>query len=438
MSKKSRRDTWSHRKSSAVEPRIQIQPQKLLEIMSQVEQRMIKGDFTGTIQVCKHLQSMLPRRSPARVEILALLGLSHAMLQQYQESYDIFGEALTIDPLNAELWYNHGLACRYTSRVGQAVRDLEQAVELSKNTPGGMANKCMEELETSRGEVAEGMAIYQGQITLDQYIKLEDLFKQCMTLMTAHRWAEAEQKFRELIQMGGRLPQYWGNLGVSLIMQSRYDEAETALKHALSIDPGYPVARDNLAKLPEIRRSKIQAEVVPLNLNPVEEITQSLTFYEPSEDRSSMIPRVVIEQSGNILTSTGQQLGKQSPHYSFFLNPYKDVRFTTCPKCHIKTRLFKSSLVIRAKPHHLFTVGKMCRYCAHCDLLIVHRDQLEAQLVKVMARLQPESIGYDYMILGTLNRLEWRQDVQDVLSEQEMIEQLHDFKEVITFKPVGL
>ena len=54
--------------------------------------------------------------------------------------------------------------------------------------------------------------------------------------------------------MGGRLPQYWGNLGVSLIMQSRYDEAETALKKAIEIDPEYILARNNLEKLPEVRR----------------------------------------------------------------------------------------------------------------------------------------------------------------------------------------
>ena len=65
-----------------------------------------------------------------------MLGLAHGMLQQYQDSYALFTEALTIDPTNAELWYNRGLSCRFTTRVGQAVRDFEHAVELSANNTG--------------------------------------------------------------------------------------------------------------------------------------------------------------------------------------------------------------------------------------------------------------------------------------------------------------
>jgi hypothetical protein len=36
-----------------------------------------------------------------------------------------------------------------------------------------------------------------------------------------------------------------------------------------------------------------------------------------------------------------KQFGKQSPRHKFFLNPYKDARFTSCPKCTAKTKLRK-------------------------------------------------------------------------------------------------
>src|SRR5579863_7584184 len=215
-----------------------------------------QGDFAGAIRTCEPLLRELPSRSSQRVEVLALQGLAHGMSQNFEKSYDLFTEALTIDPTNAELWYNHGLACRFTSRVGQAVRSFEQAVKLSGNDTSELARKFARELELGREELQEAIEEQGGSITIDQFIEREEHFMRAMNMMRHSRWKEAEQVFRQIIDTGGRLPQYWGNLGVSLIMQLRYDEAEAALKRALEIDPTYPIARNNLEKLPEIRRSE--------------------------------------------------------------------------------------------------------------------------------------------------------------------------------------
>ena len=73
--------------------------------------------------------------------------------------------------------------------------------------------------------------------------------------MEAGEWQAAEQAFQASITMGDCLPQPWGNLGICLLMQERYDEAEAALKRALVIDPQYTLAKNNLAMLPETRRT---------------------------------------------------------------------------------------------------------------------------------------------------------------------------------------
>jgi hypothetical protein len=39
-------------------------------------------------------------------------------------------------------------------------------------------------------------------------------------------------------------------------------------------------------------------------------------------------------------------LGKQPPRYRFFLNPYQDARFSTCPQCANKTGQRKLPLFI--------------------------------------------------------------------------------------------
>ena len=78
------------------------------------------------------------------------------------------------------------------------------------------------------------------------------------------------------------------------------------------------------------------------------------------------------------------RLGKQPPRYRFFLNPYADARFTTCPQCSGKTRVRKLPLVIHIDPLQLIALNKTCRYCPRCDLLIAHQDEIEAFLAGVL------------------------------------------------------
>ena len=180
-----------------------------------IREQMLQGDFEGAINMCEPLQDILPKRSPYRVEVLALLGLSHSMLQHFPESYDIFTEALTLDPDNAELWYNHGLACHFTTRDGQAVRDFERAIELLGTDKGALSQKFAKELESSRKEAQETMELLGEHITLDQLIEHEEAFQHGLSMMRVSKWKEAEQAFRQVIEGSDRLPQYWGNLGVS-------------------------------------------------------------------------------------------------------------------------------------------------------------------------------------------------------------------------------
>jgi Tfp pilus assembly protein PilF len=78
--------------------------------------------------------------------------------------------------------------------------------------------------------------------------------------------------------MGDCLPQPWGNLGIGLMMQERYDEAEAALKRALVIDPRYTLAKNNLAALPEIRRTGPPAMVGISDPFKTSKLKQSITF----------------------------------------------------------------------------------------------------------------------------------------------------------------
>lgn len=131
------------------------------------------------------------------------------------------------------------------------------------------------------------------------------------------------------------------------------------------------------------------------------------------------------------------QLGKLPPLYRFFLNPYNDVRFSSCPQCANKTRQRKLPLFIHVSPGQPVTLNKTCRYCANCDLLIAHQDEIEDILARAFSKLNPEIVGSDYMVIGTVEKATWKRTMQSQLPLEVTLDALHDFKEVVSFKPTG-
>jgi hypothetical protein len=132
-----------------------------------------------------------------------------------------------------------------------------------------------------------------------------------------------------------------------------------------------------------------------------------------------------------------KRLGKQPPRYRFFLNPYPETRCTTCPTCRAPTRQRKVPLVIHVDPLNPVALNKTCRYCPACDLLIAHQDELETQLTAFFSAHNPDLIGNEYLVIGTLDRPDWRRGIQAPLPIQEMVALLHDFTAVVRFELVG-
>jgi hypothetical protein len=123
------------------------------------------------------------------------------------------------------------------------------------------------------------------------------------------------------------------------------------------------------------------------------------------------------------------RVGKLPPLYRFILNPHADVRFSTCPNCGGKTLTRKVPLFIHVQPHYPTTINKHCRYCPKCDILIVHQDELEHTLTLTYEKRQPEIIGNEYLVLGTLEPSSWRKRDNEPLGMDNVLDHVHDFKE---------
>src|SRR5436305_11143693 len=93
--------------------------------------QIFQGDYAGAVNNCERLLNYLPKNAPQRVDVLEQLGTAQGMLQNFPQSYAAYSEALSLDPNNAELWFNRGMASRFTSRFGSSLRDYERATELN-------------------------------------------------------------------------------------------------------------------------------------------------------------------------------------------------------------------------------------------------------------------------------------------------------------------
>lgn len=135
-----------------------------------------------------------------------------------------------------------------------------------------------------------------------------------------------------------------------------------------------------------------------------------------------------------------KNIGKLKPRYSLNLNQYADFRASKCIKCDKPTFLRKFALLIHIDDGGLITLGKTCRYCAKCELIVVHQNELEDELVYKFEVLQPEIIGNNYFIIGTVEKKFWqRQMLENFASFEELLKNTADIKKYLDFQyqPAG-
>ncbi len=142
-----------------------------------------------------------------------------------------------------------------------------------------------------------------------------------------------------------------------------------------------------------------------------------------------------------VFSKTGQgmkkTLGKLPPRYSFILNPYRDVRVSKCPLCQRLTHGRKFALFIHLTKFHPTVLGKTCRYCTPCKLIVVRQDELEAELAINIGRLAPEAVGCEYLVLGTMDKKAWQKTLNRVSDLGENLKHVAQIKKYLELKVGG-
>lgn len=88
----------------------------------------------------------------------------------------------------------------------------------------------------------------------------------------------------------------------------------------------------------------------------------------------------------------------------------------------------KVPLVIHVDPLHLVALNYTCRYCSECDLLIAHKHEVEHVLTGLFLQYDPQAVGNEYLVLGTLEKRACRRGMRQPELAQEMRAHMHDFR----------
>ena len=74
-------------------------------------------------------------------------------------------------------------------------------------------------------------------------------------------------------------------------------------------------------------------------------------------------------------------------------------------------------------------LGKTCRYCSRCAMVIVQRAELEVELAHGLSQIAPKVIAKHYLVLGTMEKKIWRETL-DVKAKPlaGMLEHVAGFK----------
>lgn len=130
-----------------------------------------------------------------------------------------------------------------------------------------------------------------------------------------------------------------------------------------------------------------------------------------------------------------EKVGKLPPRYSFILNPYPNERLSKCPQCRRLTHMRKFALLIVISDWGAITLGKTCRYCTPCELIMAHRDDLEDELARSFTTLAPDVIGNPYFVVGTVDKRVWWEQLGGRGNELDrLLANLADFKQVLDLK----
>lgn len=152
------------------------------------------------------------------------------------EAAQMFEEALNLDPMNADVWFNYGVLLRRAERFEESLLALHRSNQLE---PGlGDTHYTTGNVYRSMGRLKDAARSYQRCLDFSP-TNTEAANNLAITLLEMDQPEEAEAILRNSLVTDPRDPNLHRNLGVVLFELNRVVEAVFALRRAVDLDSSY-------------------------------------------------------------------------------------------------------------------------------------------------------------------------------------------------------
>ena len=121
------------------------------------------------------------------------------------------------------------------------------------------------------------------------------------------------------------------------------------------------------------------------------------------------------------------RFGKLRPRYRFALNPFREVRWSSCPRCEKLMHARKFPLLIAFTDGTMLTLGKTCRYCTPCEFIIAHQHELDDEVASFRSA-HPGHASDEWFVIGTVERKAWMEGLHAGASLDDLREHTSDIR----------
>ena len=207
--------------------------------------RLTGGDVAGAEQDFQKALSINPD-DPAGHEHLAVC---YERTGRSAEAEDEYRRAVALGLAGADVHYNFGHLLQEIGKPDDAEREYREAIRL--NPRHGYAHGNLGALLLSRGDAGAAIEEFREALRADpESIPARANLATTLGLVRAQErdFPGAVEQFREVVRLEPKSVEGWNNLGRALEMAGNLGEAVDCYRKALSLNPQFEPARQNLRR----------------------------------------------------------------------------------------------------------------------------------------------------------------------------------------------
>jgi tetratricopeptide (TPR) repeat protein len=189
-------------------------------------------------------------RRPGNAWGYYMLGLSAWKSGDLTKSEQAFEKALSIDPHHVKSLVNESRVFIEQKRHDDAIDRLTRAASIDSES--AEVYRLLGRSYHAKGQTDEAVEAYQTAIELNDR-DVWSMNNLGLVLLEAKRADEALPLLTKAVELRKDVPEFQNNLGMALEHTGRFKAAATAYSGALTADPGYAKAKQNLARVEAVK-----------------------------------------------------------------------------------------------------------------------------------------------------------------------------------------